>query len=241
MQLRDRRSRPSPGRVDPLRYLGSVISTAASRSIDIAQWIIFVLILSIAALSLFVPTIKTRWDLNSGQVGLFVLCTVVGVRLIGAPYWLYEEMKAQRDQGQKTIVALGQERPLSYDNTTFLIHPHDQSWDVIVTVYFTNSGTHMLKWRMVRGSLEMNGVTIPPLEASRSYFVNQGQRAWFRYPGIQNVPCNQLPVVVNLMFEVEYDNDPPIKPRVTKRAIRYSLLSASGTAVLAEDVDADER
>jgi hypothetical protein len=76
------------------RYSCSVMGMAWKHALTPAQDIIFVLVILAGILGAWVP----RVDLNAWQAAAIILSTIVGVRLLLAPYWLYNEQKLRADQ-----------------------------------------------------------------------------------------------------------------------------------------------
>ncbi|MFL6828412.1 MAG: hypothetical protein ACJ8E2_18315, partial [Bradyrhizobium sp.] len=67
------------------------------------------------------------------------------------------------------------------------------------------------------------------------------QRGWYNYPPLRDIPFSGWPVTVDVMFDCEYDNVPPLKVRATKRLNRYVLPSLNATNVFAVDLMSEER
>jgi hypothetical protein len=73
-----------------LRYLLVVIKTACKHSFHAAHSIILVLIIIAGLATYFVPGIEIMVDLHGWEVATIVLCSIVGVRLFLAPYWIWK-------------------------------------------------------------------------------------------------------------------------------------------------------
>ncbi len=99
----------------------------------------------------------------------------------------------------------------------------------------------MLKWRLLSYSIEANGKKLTAPAATTDYFMNRGQQGWYNYPTLQGVPFNNWPVTVDVMFDCEYDNVPPLRVRGTKRLNRYALPAAVSKNIMAADLISEER
>jgi hypothetical protein len=71
--------------------------------------------------------------------------------------------------------------------------------------------------------------------------MNGGQRGWYNYPTLQGVPFNGWPVTVDILFDCEYDDVPPLKVRGTKRLNRYILPALNAENIMASDLLSEER
>jgi hypothetical protein len=71
--------------------------------------------------------------------------------------------------------------------------------------------------------------------------MNRGQRGWYNYPTLQGVPFNGWPVTVDILFDCEYDDVPPLKVRGTKRLNRYILPALNAENIMASDLLSEER
>src|SRR5438067_5449600 len=79
-----------------LRYYGTVARVAFTHSLSTAQAVIFVLAILVGGVAYFVPktqAILTPWitALNGWQVATGVLGTIVFIRLVLAPYWIFRQ------------------------------------------------------------------------------------------------------------------------------------------------------
>jgi hypothetical protein len=130
---------------------------------------------------------------------------ILMLRLLTAPNRLYWQSVQRCDDLNAKLIAIGQERPLAYENAQFRVHlkfKKAKQCDLSVTVNFKNSGDRMLRWRMASASFEANGISAPFIPISQYNFVNKGQMSWFNYPAIKNVSCNSWPIVATVMFEL---------------------------------------
>lgn len=177
----------------------------------------------------------------SAIVSVLLAFAVIFVgRLILAPARLYWNEHERAERVNQRLVSIGQERPFAYDHADFNTTIHGKTIDVGATIYFMNHGNEILRWRLVDAYIEVNGHR-NAFVSSQSYFVNKGQRAWFHYHPCKNAPFPKWPITVNVMFDVEYDNVPPLRVRGTKRVIRYVISATKQKNIPAVDVYSDER
>ena len=79
-----------------IRYWWLVLRTALSHSLTVAQDIIFILLIVTGLAAWKIPVVKTvlaKADIDIGgwQIATIVLGTIVGIRLVMSPYWIYQE------------------------------------------------------------------------------------------------------------------------------------------------------
>ena len=74
-------------------YLWLVIKTAWRHSFHAAHSVILGLIIAGGLLSYFVPRVHVMVDLHGWQVATVVLGSIIAVRLILAPYWIWQEQE----------------------------------------------------------------------------------------------------------------------------------------------------
>ncbi|HXP32304.1 MAG TPA: hypothetical protein VN832_14515 [Stellaceae bacterium] len=86
-----------------LRYCGTVIRVAATHSLDIAQGIIFVLLVAAGTIKYLFPAVEVTVDLSGWQVATAVLGIIVGLRFLLAPYWLYRELLEQTSSAEANL------------------------------------------------------------------------------------------------------------------------------------------
>ena len=78
-----------------LTYLWLVLRRAWRQSLDTAQSILFALIIIAGLLTYFVPQIKVMVDLGGWQVAALTAGTVLVVRLLLAPYWIWKDQQIE--------------------------------------------------------------------------------------------------------------------------------------------------
>jgi hypothetical protein len=171
-------------------------------------------------------------------------CIIFVGRLLLDPAQLHQELAGQYMMVRDQLRALELDRPLAYENVTVrIVKPNKKSkfCHVIPTVYFTNHGSKMLRWRMLDVSFEADGVSISSIPTSQYYLVNKGQKSWFNYPPLAEIPCPTWPIVSQIMFDLEYDNVPPTKTRAMKRIMRIILEEPPSTNLHSSDIFNEER
>jgi len=182
----------------------------------------------------------------ASAVACLVLSFIVIVccRFLIAPSRLYSTLVSDRDGLRTQLIAIGSERPLAYENADFRIYRISNNatdCDLEVKIVFKNHGARMLRWRMIGASFEADGVTAQTIPISQYYFVNKGQVAWFHYPSLMKVLCSSWPITATVMFELEYDNVPPVNIRITKRVIRFLIDPPPSTNLRSFELLSEER
>jgi len=225
---------------DIIEYLRQFIAFALRPTIDLAQTIIFVALLSSAFVAFKVKADFTAY-VTSGQFALVVVGIVLLTRFLWAPYqiWLHQREKILTLEKQITSISL--QRLFTYDHTNFEINQRGKECDVVAQAFFLNKGAYALSWRMLDASLEISGIKMPKLNSTKSYYANPGNQAWFYYLPVEKIPCDKWPLVADLMFEVEYDNVPPVAPRITMRKTRFVIPSLNSKNIPSIDLGGDER
>jgi hypothetical protein len=227
-----------------LRYYLLVLKTAFVHLIDYAQAIIFVVLIIAGVAASCVPSLKMQIEWTGWQVAALILGSVIALRLVLAPFWIWQEQHASGDVLQQRLTAIGSKRDLAYDHVTFGIFATGKKptvTDMNVTIFFTNRGTDTLKWRMTKASMTVNGVTNAIAGPSIEYYAPPTNSAWFVTPTLKNVPCSQYPLVVDVSYTIEYDNVPGVSVRTSERVTRYSIPSAKAQGFLSTDIYSDER
>ncbi|WP_456623868.1 MULTISPECIES: hypothetical protein [unclassified Bradyrhizobium] len=159
------------------------------------------------------------------------------------PYRLWKTSRSTIDELKKQLAVHQEDRPLAYQNVRFVtrVNKRTKTCDITATVHFANFGERMLKWRLRSYSIEANGIKLSAAAATTDYFMNRGQQGWYTYPTLQNVPFNGWPVQVDVMFDCEYDNAPPLRVRGTKRLNRYIIPALKAQNIPAFDLISEER
>lgn len=74
----------------PFSYIWLVIRTAWRHSFHAAHSVILALIILAGAVTYFVPQVEVLIDLHGWQVATVVLGSIIAVRLLLAPYWIWK-------------------------------------------------------------------------------------------------------------------------------------------------------
>ena len=85
-------------RTGQVTYIWLVLRVAWRHSFHSAHSILLGLIIGIGLLTYFVPQIKFMVDLHGWQVAASVLGSIVGVRLVLAPYWLWRDQQIENQR-----------------------------------------------------------------------------------------------------------------------------------------------
>src|SRR4029077_15305513 len=72
-------------------YYRKVIWLAFSHSIELAHGVIFCLVIVGAVAAAFIPAV--RMNVDGPGLAAIALGTIVGLRLVMAPYWIYKEQE----------------------------------------------------------------------------------------------------------------------------------------------------
>lgn len=210
------------GVISVLEFYWRCVKWAARGTMEMANawfWPVGVPIVALVGWYLGVGTLTIPDNLQNFVV-FMVLTVAVSwgiffvIRLFGAPHHLVSLVARQRDDLIGKIEAIGEERPLAYDHVEFktFLEKRKNKIHFTAVVYFTNHGERMLKWRLLSFSIEANGKKLVSPTATIDYFVNRGQRCWFNYPTLET-SFTDWPVAVDVSFDCEYDNVPPIRIR----------------------------
>jgi hypothetical protein len=77
--------------IEFISYWSQVFKIAFKHALDIAQAIIFILIIIFGIIAKYNTIFKV--DMNSWQVAIFILGIILIIRLIMSPYWIYKAQK----------------------------------------------------------------------------------------------------------------------------------------------------
>ena len=70
------------------RYYCKVLQVAFSHSLGIAESVVFVVTIAGGLAAYFLPQIKMAIHFSEWQIAAVVLGSIVGIRLLLAPYWV---------------------------------------------------------------------------------------------------------------------------------------------------------
>ena len=85
-------------RTGPVTYIWLVLRVAWRHSFHSAHSILLGLIIGIGLLTYFVPQIKVMVDPHGWLVAALALGSIVGVRLVLAPYWLWRDRQIENQR-----------------------------------------------------------------------------------------------------------------------------------------------
>jgi hypothetical protein len=103
-----------------LHYYWKVLWTAVVHSADTAQTIIFFLILVAGLAAYFLPAFKPPVDLAGWQVAAIILAAVFLVRVLLAPYWIWQEEHAARLEAEALARVAVQQAEVAKDRSALL-------------------------------------------------------------------------------------------------------------------------
>jgi hypothetical protein len=107
-----------------LRYYALVLRTAFTRSLSLAQDIIFGAIILVGCAIWLVPQMSaqlTTWAtaLNGWAIAATVLASIIAIRLLLSPYWIYQEqadiIKKERERKEELERCIKPKIEVSYD------------------------------------------------------------------------------------------------------------------------------
>ena len=163
------------------------------------------------------------------------------IRLFGAPQHFIEKVEQERDALAHKLTTIGLDGPFSYDHADFKLTLHDELIDIGVVINFLNHGDGMIRWKIIDAYIEVDGKRHVFALDQKQYVVNTGQRGWFNYVPYLNLPFSKWPILVDVMFDGEYDNVPPVATRGTKKIVRYMISSPNQANIPAIDISSEER
>jgi hypothetical protein len=76
--------------MDAFKYCGRILRVAFTHSLHATHSIILVLIIVAGLLTYFVPQVEVMVDLHGWQVATVVLGSIIAIRLLLAPYWIWK-------------------------------------------------------------------------------------------------------------------------------------------------------
>lgn len=140
-------------------------------------------------------------------------------------------------EGEKNATAVAeklelicQERPFAYSNMEFdFLERNGFGGPVEVTrmgLIFENRGDRMIRYRIDDVFLSFNGILAKADEkfmSTGSYV--QAQSSMTYSFDVSDLVVSGLPAKIEIGFSVEYDNVPPVRRRITRRKILYTLRS----------------
>lgn len=216
-----------------LRFYCSVVREGLRHSLDIAQAVIFVLLICAGIAIKLYPSAKAIGEsanLTSLEIATYVFCAIVLVRLVLAPYWIFNAQSAQLSIATETLSRIAEDRPLRYLNIAPRVIGNDFHKTPIWTVerielLFDNLGDRIISYKIAELFFvhEGNKTTIPLLQDAGGY-IHARQQISFGFD-VKGLIVRRFPAILEIGFIIEYDNVPPIKKRGTKRIIRYAFRS----------------
>jgi hypothetical protein len=209
--------------------LASVGQALNLRSVDFAEYVIYFFLIGAGLYHArvggdWMTRLATHW-----RTALYVLAAIVAVRLVFSQYYLYEDVKSQRDSLTAQLQAEGVTRDLVYrdlsiaeGHTLSVENGHTvRSMDCAIdTIFqFENKGDPALKVTFYDLVLTADGVTYNP-PGNITTTVDGKSPLYFRPVSIR-LPSHacvaKYPKEIDVGFEVKYDNLPPIHQRHVHR------------------------
>jgi hypothetical protein len=202
-------------------------------SIDIAQAVIFILLISGGLVIYLYPPgrkIIESAELTSWKVAIYVLVAIVVTRLILAPYWIFEAQSIQLNKVNETLSRISEDRPFNYADIVLSVIGNNFHKSVVWTVerielLFENLGERIISYKITELFFEYDGnkMAIPmPIDSDAYIHARQLIRHGF---DVKELTVKRFPAIFVIGLSVEYDNVPPIHKRVTKRIIKHTFNS----------------
>jgi hypothetical protein len=234
-----------------IRFYGSVLREALRHSLDIAQAAIFFIFLLAGLIAARNPASKPiieSLDLSGWKIAAIVFGSIIFIRLVLAPYWLWRERVRTVDNLQNVLTAIGEDRPLAYYNSLFnFFAPSFQNGKIALTAWgisIENLGDKMLKYEVQDFWLEdaKGSRFIAKPIPDKGGFISAKTKMNYSALSVDDEGMflgNGVGTQWVIGFRIEYDNVPPLKSRTTEQKIQFTLTSlvpmATGNTILYRD------
>jgi len=215
--------------MSPIAYSLAIVGMALSHSLDAAQTVIFIAMLCVEGVA-WVCGVNMFPKITSGRVALVVVLTIIALRLLAAPYWLHEQVLAERNNLQGTLTKIAIGRPLDFtgEHVDFIYTGKDRA-NVNVTLILTNRGPEMLVYKFTKAYLHWEGakeVPVPAKAIADKVYIPGGSQRSFSFPTVPNANTT-LPIKMRMGWVISYDNLPPVALRTSVRDIEDTITSIS--------------
>jgi len=206
-----------------------------------------VIVIAAGALVQFDPAIKSiveAADLSGWKVAALVLGAIVLVRLLLAPYWIYEAQRTKLNTAALTLSRISEDRPFTYVTMTFEVTGQNFHAQPIYTVnrmefLFENISDRILKYEIRELYFEFDGKrTDIPISNVTPNYIHARQQMGYGFD-VSGLVVQTFPTTFVVGFDIEYDNEPSIRRRGTKRVIRNTFKSFK--PMVWNDVVTDQR
>jgi hypothetical protein len=97
----------------------------------------------------------------------------------------------------------------------------ENNYHFMITLCFENRGDEMISFNMKDTYAAVNNRCSPTPAILKGRIVHPREKFTFNLPRIDSVSVPGFPMFVDVFFDAEYDNVPPIKPRTSMRKIKY--------------------
>jgi hypothetical protein len=166
-----------------LKFYGLVFREALRHSLDIAQAVIFVAIVLGGLIAARNPSLKPMidgLDLGGSQIATIVLCTIVAIRLILAPYWLWKSAAARN--------VIAPERSIDFKLTVSgFANRNDKKQKAIQMIFVLHNSSyfHSIAYEVEEIYAEVDGKSVEALNLlNRGEIIPPTSKYNFDYPWI---------------------------------------------------------
>lgn len=211
-----------------IRFYGIVFREGVRHSLDIAQAVIFVLLICAGLFIKLYPSAKTITEsanLTGWEVAAYVLCAIVIIRMVFAPYWLFKDHSLELGIAKETLLRISDDRPFSYVGIAPSVIGNDFNktpiWKIQkLYLIFRNISDRNIFYKFADLFLvyEGNKMTIS-LPSGAGGYIQARQEISYGF-SVKDIIIQNFPATLAVGFSIEYDNVPPIRERGTKRVIQ---------------------
>jgi hypothetical protein len=204
-----------------------------------------VVIVTLLANSILAVAIYAGWHLSAFTAqqtwAAAAALTLLEIALI-LPFRLWKANRATIEALHQKLKLMGIDRSISFSHANFntTLDKKKKFCDVAVKLNFNNTGDYMVKWRLLSWSVESQGMKLSAATATSEYFSAKTQSPQYSIPALRNIPFNGWPMIVDVMFHIEYDSVPPVEKRKAKRIMRFSIPTLRTTDIDIQDLIAEE-
>lgn len=158
----------------------------------------------------------------------------------------YVRRLGSHDELQRKLDDIAEERDFAYVDMSLGMYQKTAIGPYFINrmeLIFQNLGKKMLRYEIKELELEIAGIKAAigtPINSGG--VIHGGQRMQYGMDVIaNNAPISTFPINVEFVFSAEYDNQPPVKKRTTRRKVRYTFKSfkpVNCTSVILEEHEA---
>jgi hypothetical protein len=218
----------TPQQIGPLRFIGMVLREALRHSLDIAQSVIFVVLIVAGTVAIFYPgarDVLRSINLDGWQAALVVLGIVV-TRVVCAPYWLFKSSQTRLIELFDQLATIGAKRDLSFVTMEITCSNVGRLFNISrLGIRFENTGSDMLSYNVDSLIFDFAGYHIDFKPNGAAGYVSANQP--MNYAGDLSTPAvvDTFPVTIRVSFKIRYNNVRPTVERATDQVVEYVCQS----------------